>query len=101
MQCVFSCPPLLPAETNFGQGNIFTPVCHSVQGGGLGLVPGGGPPNFRGGGVAPIVRRGVLQIFGGGVSNFQNTVNVRAVRILLECILVHSFFRLFIHSFTH
>ena len=34
------------------------------------------------GGVSPIFREG-----GGGVSN-RNTVNVRPVRILLECILV-------------
>ena len=74
------------------------------------LFTGGGvsAPNFRGGVVsAPnlggcllqIFRGGcLLQIFGGvsapnfwgGVcSNFRNTVNVRPVRILLECILVN------------
>ena len=55
-------------------------------------------PNFRGGVSAPNFRGGcLLQIFGGGVcskfsgggsSNFRNTVTVRPVRILLECILV-------------
>ena len=64
-------------RTKFGQGNVFTPVCHSVhrgfciwEGGILhpeGSVPGGvgRPP--------PIL---------------QDTANVRAVCILLECILV-------------
>ena len=67
---------------------------------------GGVPPNFRGGaflgGVPPNFRGGTskfsggyLQIFGGvpfwgGVP--QNTVNVRPVRILLECILVFFLF---------
>ena len=48
---------------------------------------GGVPaPNFGGGCL--------LQIFLGGeeVSNFWNTVNVRPVRILLECILVSKYF---------
>ena len=37
--------PLLPAATKLGQGNVFTPVCDSVnRGGGVpGLVPGGIP----------------------------------------------------------
>ena len=47
--------------------------------------------NFRGWVSAPNFGGGcLLQIFGGGVcSNFRNTVNVRPVRILLECILVN------------
>ena len=40
----------------------------------------------RGGGV--VWSRGVLQIFGGGLH--RNTVNVRPIRILLECILVYD-----------
>ena len=44
-------------KRSFGQGNIFTPVCHSVHRGG---VPA---PNFRGGGG---VGGCLLQIFGGG-----------------------------------
>ena len=95
-------------KRSFGQGNIFTGMCDSVHRGGSapnfrGGV-GGSAPNFRGwgggwvvcllqifGGVsAPNFWGGLLQIFGGGgvVSNFRNTVNVRPVRILLECILV-------------
>ena len=45
-------------KRSFGQGNVFTGVCDSVHRGGGGMVwggwgwygPGGGPPNFRGGG---------------------------------------------------
>ena len=46
------------------------------------LFTGGGGvcSKFSGGVSAPNL--------GGGFSNFQNTVNVRPVRILLECILV-------------
>ena len=51
--------------------------------GGVSNFSGGVPPNFRG--------EGGLQFFG-GVSNFRNTVNVRPVRILLECILVSLIF---------
>ena len=117
-------------KRSFGQGNIFTPVCHSVHGGGvLGLVWGGflqilggvsnfsvgsskflggclqffgvgGSSKFLGGvrGVSPNFR-GVSNFSGGrvppnfrGVSNFRNKVNIRPVRILLECILVWLFF---------
>ena len=99
----------LPAETKFGQGNIFTSVCHSFcsQGGwsgpgrggellqifwgGLEIFGGGVPPNFRGGppnfqGWGSPNFWGVPTNFGGGLH--RNTVNVRPVRILLECILV-------------
>ena len=80
-------------KRSFGQGYIFTGVCDSVHRGGVSA------PIFRGGGYllqffgrgvsAPIFRgRGCLLQFFGGVSNFQNTVNVRPVSILLECILV-------------
>ena len=60
-------------KRSFGQGNIFTSVCHSVHGGGSG--PGGVPPNFRGGlvpGGSPNFQGvsnfagGFLQIFGVG-----------------------------------
>ena len=40
--------------------------------------------NFSGGGLLQISKFSG----GGGVYNFRNTVNVRPVRILLECILV-------------
>ena len=92
-------------KRSFGQGNIFRSVCHSVHGGGCLLLIWGVPaPYFRGGVPALNFRGGcLLQILGGacskfsgggacskfwGVSNFRNTVNVRPVRILLECILV-------------
>ena len=100
-------------KRSFGQGNVFTGICDSVHRGGQGLQTFGGglPPNFRGGsskfflggfppnlGVPPNFRGGFLQIFGGEVPpNFrggclhQNTVNVRPVRILLECILVFNY----------
>ena len=58
---------------SFGQGNIFTSVCHSFcSRGGSGLVPGGGlvrgvPPNFQGG----------LQIFGGFLQIFGGSPNFR------------------------
>ena len=68
------------------------------EGGACSKFSGGVPaPNFRGvpapnfrGGACSKFSGGVclLQIFRGGVSNFRNTVNVRPVRILLECILV-------------
>ena len=56
------CIRLLPAD--FGQGNIFTPVCHSVHRGGFLQIFGGsskfsgGSSNFLGG------------LFGGGSSKF-------------------------------
>ena len=60
---------------------------------------GGACSNFSGGVPAPIFRGGcLLQFFGGGACSnfsggvpapyFRNTVTVRPVRILLECILV-------------
>ena len=77
----------------------------------LGGILGGVPPNFRGGVflggflqifgggsfLGGIFFGGFLQIFGGGLFwgglfgggvLHRNTVNVRPVRILLECILV-------------
>ena len=98
-------------KRSFGQGNIFRSMCHSVhREGGGGLVPGGGVSNFSGGvsnfsgGFLQFFGErflqffwggGFLQIFrgspifrGGGLH--QNTVTVRPVRILLECILVGS-----------
>ena len=58
-------PDLYRPKRSFGQGNIFTSVCHSVHRG-WGLVRGGGPPNFRWG----------LQFFWGGVPpNFPGGVS--------------------------
>ena len=55
-------------------------ACSKFSGGCLLQIFGGGACSKFSGGC-------LLQIFGGG-SNFRNTVNVRPVRILLECILV-------------
>ena len=76
-------------------------VCSKFSGGRGGSGPnfweGGVCSNFSGGVYSNFSGEGLLQIFGGGgvsgpnfrgVSNFRNTVNVRPVRIVLECILV-------------
>ena len=94
--------------TGGGSAPFWGGVC-SISSGGVSAPNFGGvsAPNFQGGVSAPYFRGGgggvcskcsggcLLQIFGGvsapnfrGVSNFRNTVNVRPVRILLECILV-------------
>ena len=92
-------------KRSFGQGNIFTSVCHSFCSRG-GVSGPGGFSNFSGGlqffgGVLQFLGGlqffgGVYQFFGGlqfwgGGSLHWNTVNVRPVRILLECILVFVF----------
>ena len=60
-------------------------------GGGSSKFSGGQvPPNFRGRGIFWGGGGWVFQIFGGVLH--QNTVNVRPVRILLECILVKDVF---------
>ena len=68
--------------------------CRSVPGGGL--VPRGVSNFFFGGvsnfGGSPIFLGG-SPIFRGGERDVWNTVNVRPVRILLECILVNNFFQ--------
>ena len=90
-------------KRSFGQGNVFTCVCDSVNRGGV-CLEGGVPPIFflggvclkggflqifgGGGGGGVCLEGGFLQIFAGGGVLPRNTVNVRPVRILLECILV-------------
>ena len=88
-------------KRSLGQGNVFTPVCHSVHReervsapacttghmtGGVGLCPGGLCPggSLFDGALCP-----------GGVSVRETPLysNARAVRILLECSLV-------LHMFT-
>ena len=80
-----------------GQGNIFTPVCHSVHGGVLpqcmlGYPPGPDPPRAdtptgtRPPGSRPPSPREQPPPPPG--SRLQHTVYERPVRILLECILV-------------
>ena len=123
-------------KRSFGQGNIFTPVCHSVHRGGMHGCPGGvrgcwGACVVAGGGMcgcwgACMVAGGCVWLpggvcgcrgayvvagghawlpeghawlpeghawlpGGGGVRRIRrDTVNERAVRILLECILVQT-----------
>ena len=80
-------------KRSLGQGNVFTPLCHSVHRGDLcpsihhrshdqgGLCPGGSLPR------GSLSRRG--QSLSRGVSSRETPPsNEWAVRILLECILV-------------
>ena len=75
----------LPPATKLGQGYIFTGICDSVQGGACVVAWGacmvaGGMCGCRG---ACMVAGGHVWLPGG-----RDMVNERAVRILLECILV-------------
>ena len=63
---------IIARKRSLGQGNMFTPVCHSVPGGGA-WSQGGGAPGPRGGCL---------------VETPPGRLLLRAVRILLECILV-------------
>ena len=75
-------------KRSLGQGNVFTPVCHSVHRRGSAfrgdLHPGGSAS-----------KGGLHQRLGGGVGRtphwiLWDTVNERTVPILLECILVEA-----------
>ena len=89
---------LLQIFRGWGGGGCLLQI---FRGGACSKFSGGGvpAPNFRGGvcskfgGVpAPNFRGGgVCSKFSGGSSNFRNTVTVRPVRILLECILVYHY----------
>ena len=68
---------LLPSTTKLQQGNVFTPVCHSVRSWGC-LSPQGRHPLAD----TPLGRPPPLR------SAYWDTANKRAVRILLDCILV-------------
>ena len=78
-------------KRSLGQGNIFTPVCHSVHRGGRAwLLWGGhawslGGMRGRSGGVCVVAPGGCAW----DTTRHGDTVNERAVRILLECILVN------------
>ena len=82
----------LPPATKLGQGYIFTGVCDSVHRGGL--------PQCMLGYHTPRTRHPPAQ------SMLGNTVNARAVRILLECNLVDKYLykpprqRLLVHGCT-
>ena len=71
-------------QTKLREGNVFTPVCHSVDKGGL-------PSHNAMSRQTPALGRqpslGRLTPRSGG-KPLRHTVNRRAVRILLECILV-------------
>ena len=102
-------------KRSLGQGNIFTPVCHSIHRGGVhGCSGEGGMRGFiRVGGVCGFIWGGMrgfiwgmacMVLFGGDMHGFirggmygfsvfriqWDTVNEWAVRILLECILVSN-----------
>ena len=82
----------LPPATKLGQGYIFTGVCDSVHGEEACVVVGGGVSGCQGacvvaGGTCGC--RGARMVAGGGRT--WDTVNERAVRILLECILVWKY----------
>ena len=63
---------MLPPATKLGQGNVFTGICDSLNGGGCLLLPEGG------GCLLP----------GGAGGDPPGWLLLHAVRILLECILV-------------
>ena len=85
MYCLFPSFSFLPPATKLGQGYVFTRVCVSVNGGGLGLCPGGVSVP-QGSGLCP----------GGCLCHGDPPYgNERAVRILLECILVETLSYLF------
>ena len=72
-------------KRSLGQDNIFTPVCHSVHGGGGGCLLPGGCLVWRcllGGGG------GVCLLLGGAWWRPSGQLLLREVHILLECILV-------------
>ena len=52
-------------KRSLGQGNVFTPVCHSVHGGRAGLHPGGRVSAFWGVGVGHTPLMGYGQRAGG------------------------------------
>ena len=68
-------------QTKLREGNVFTPVCDSVHRGGL--CPGGSLSKWGGS-----LSRGVSVM-----ETPPGTVEQRAVRILLECILVMDVFK--------
>ena len=94
---LLECFLITTCKWSLGQGNVFTPVCHSVHGSGGGLSSQHASQVTWPGGYAS---RGVVCIQGmsasGGSASrglgtpwaLQDTVNKRTVRILLENILV-------------
>ena len=99
-EVIFSENPnvLLPPANVVCEGYVFTPVCDFVNGGGLGSPPGKDTPTNQTpprdqtpqtrpppGPDTPDYFFIFLKFF------FLHTVNTRAVRIILECILVKEF----------
>ena len=88
-------PLLITArKRSLGQGNVFTPVCHSVHGGGgrRGLCPNMHHRSHDSGGGVCVQEQGSLSRRVSVKENPQDRDlpdgNERAVSILLECILV-------------
>ena len=77
-------------KRSLGQGNFFTPVCDSVHIGGLSapLHAGIHPPPRTRGRHPPMTRGRHPPQDQRQTSLLRDTVNMRAVRILLKCILV-------------
>ena len=91
-------------KRSLGQGNIFTPVCHSVHGGSASVHAWMPPPRTRHPPIAdtpweqiPPSRHPPLPPLGADTppkeSMLGDMVNERAVRILLECNLVYKIFK--------
>ena len=83
-------------KRSLGQGNIFTPVCHSVHRGGSASVHDGIPPppsrHPPEAGTPPQEQTPPWSRYPPPPEQIMlgDTVNERAVRILLECNLVHN-----------
>ena len=84
----------VPAWSRGGSAPNLGGCLLQILGGCLLQIFGGGVCSQISGGCLLQISGGVVcSKFSGGVSNFRNTVNVRPVRILLECILlVHGIF---------
>ena len=90
-------------KRSLGQGNIFTPVCHSVHRGGMhGCSWGGGHVWLLQGGMHGCSGGHAWLLPGGmhgcswgawDMTRYRDMINERAVRILLECILVRDTMR--------
>ena len=82
----------LPPANEVCEGDVFTGVCRSTPGGGACMVLFGGRVWFYSGGVHGFIWGACMVLFGGGGGwacvVFSVFSDERAVRILLECILV-------------
>ena len=104
MDLLFTLTAIFTArKRSLGQGNICTPVCHSVhRGGSVSGCSGGGHVWLLWGGMHGFSRGEMCMVAPGGMhgcsreggawytTRYGDTINERAVRILLECILVYD-----------